>query len=163
MGQRVRHIAGVEAAREEPRLFGFDHAKQAPVEAGPAASWPPAAERRLGVEQQEIGHTIENRDQREIGLLRGSNRLHHGKAETGTNGGDPFRGFASVQLKEPGIERFDRRREQSIVGIDRQQDLARPARGPPAEICGQLQGRHAAELRQKRQSRPCRRRRQAPR
>jgi hypothetical protein len=44
-----------------------------------------------------------------------------------------------MQLKEPWIERRDRRRERCVVRIDRQQDLARPLRGATAEPCGQLQ------------------------
>src|SRR2546429_3355671 len=38
LGKRARHVASIEATREEPGLFGFDHAKQAPAEPSPAAS-----------------------------------------------------------------------------------------------------------------------------
>ena len=138
MGQRVRHIGRVEAARQQPWFLGFDHPKQAPVEALPIASGPSGGAGRLRVEQQVIGDAIEKRHNREVGGFADPDRLHHGKAETGTNGGDPFRRFASMQLKEPGIERGDRRRERGIAGIDRHQDLARPVRGLPAEISGQL-------------------------
>ena len=44
-----------------------------------------------------------------------------------------------MQLEEPGIERGNRRREQCVVSIDRQQNLYGPVRSLAAETCGQFQ------------------------
>ena len=130
LGERRRHIIRVEAACQQPWFLGFDHAKQAPVEALPIASRPSAGLARLGIEQQIIRDGIELRNRSEIGGLADPDRLHDGKAKAGTNGGYAFRSFAPMQLKELRIERGDRRRERCVVGIDRQQNLARLARGP---------------------------------
>ena len=131
-------LAGLLAAIVLTARAATAEEKLGPTANLPIASGPSAGVARLGIEQQIIRDGIELRNRGEIGGRAYSNRLHDGKAKAGTNGGYAFRSFAPMQLKELRIERGDRRRERCIVGIDRQQNLARLARGLPAETRGLL-------------------------
>ena len=144
---RLRQQLGGQPARQHPRSAPRTIRDQRPVESEAiAAGKSVAAQRRLCVEQQNIGDILVASGAEHIFEPGDRHRLHDRAAEAPLGRGNSFRAFAAMELQN-----VDRRRRQSgldhpIIGVDEEADPRDPGGNAGAQPRGTLR-RHGARAR----------------
>ena len=132
-GQRLRDVAGIEAARQHERDAHVEALEQRPVERLAQPAGPGRLLWRARVENQAVGDRRVEPDRRQIAAIGDRQRLHYRQTETLAYRHHTFRRFVAVQLQHVGGKRGDDAGKRLVIGIDGKRDLAGAALGPLAQ------------------------------
>ena len=120
-------LSGVEPARQQPRDFWREIARQAPVERPAVAARQHGVLRRLGVDQQPVGDALVVARAGEVRRLGDADRLHRRQAEGLLDRRHALRRLAAMQLQQ--VRADDARRSPPAGRLPRRPSARRSWRG----------------------------------